>query len=161
MGTLDIIFLVVLGVAAIRGAVRGFVSEVMSFAAIILALVASVLLYAPVAGLLDEIITRSPWAEIAAFLGVFLVTYLVVKLVERVAHSVFESLNLHHLDRVLGLFLGLLEGGLVAVLILMVLHWQPLFDAEPLLAESWFESILFPLLPELEGLKIFESLGDV
>jgi len=166
MGTLDIVFLVVIGVAALRASIRGFVSEVMSFAAFILGLIAAILLYRPVSGLLREVITASPWVEIVSFLGVFVVGYLVVKVVERMLHSVLESLHLHQLDRVLGLFLGVMEGLVIVVLALLVLHWQTFVDAQDLLSESWFESVLYPLLPDplfpdLKDLDIMESLTNV
>ncbi len=161
MGTLDIVFLVVIGVAALRAAIRGFVSEIMSFAAFILGLIAAILLYRPVSGLLREVITASPWVEIVSFLGVFVAAYLAVKIVERLLHSVLESLHLHQLDRVLGLFLGVMEGVLVVVLALLVLHWQTFVDVHDLLSESWFESVLYPLLPDLEDLDIMEGLLDV
>jgi len=152
---IDIVFALLVVIAAIRGAFRGFVAEVGSMAALILGFGAAIVFYKPVALLLDRQFGHSMWNQLIAFLLLFLLGYLLVKLIQRMLQNVIERLSLDRLDSALGFFLGVAEGLLVVAAALFVINWQPFFDPESLLGSSFFARMLFPVLPSPE--RIFGS----
>jgi len=156
IAVIDIVFVLLALILAVRGAFRGFVAEIGSMAALILGFGDAILFYKPTSALIGRRIGQSMWNPLIAFLVLFLLLYLVVKLLERLLQSIVDRLNLERLDRVLGLFLGMGEALLLISVILFVLNWQPFFDPSGLLSESFFARFLFPLLPSPD--RIFESI---
>ena len=144
---IDIVFLVLIVVLAIRGAIRGFVTEIGSVAALVVGLGGAILFYKPLAALIGRLFGISMWNPLIAFLILFLILYLVIKLLEHLLHAMFDKLNLERLDRAIGFFLGLAEGLLAVCVLLFLLNWQPLFDARKLLEHSLFARVLSPILP--------------
>lgn len=144
---LDIVFIVLIAAGAIRCAFKGFISEVMSFAALILGIVAAVFFSKAGAGLIDTYIGFSNWNQIIAFLVIFLVAYLLIKLLEGILHRVLEKIQLERLDRVLGFFLGLVEGGLAVVLLVYLMRVQPIFDLHELLDKSAIAGFVLEIIP--------------
>ena len=161
MATIDIIFLVIIIIAAIRCAFRGFVTEIMSVAAILLGILGAILLSGLVAGYIDEYFGLAKWSNIVAFLVLFLVIYIIIKAVERGLDRFLERVQLEKLDKALGLFLGLLEGVIIVGLVIFIMLIQPLFDVENVLNGSWFARAFFSIFPggteELKQ-KFFETL---
>jgi membrane protein required for colicin V production len=141
------VFLVLIVVLAIRGAIRGFVTEIGSVAALVVGLGGAILFYKPLAALIGRLFGISMWNPLIAFLILFLVLYLLIKLLEHLLHAVFDKLDLERLDRAIGFFLGLAEGLLAVCVLLFLLNWQPLFDARKLLEHSLFARVLSPILP--------------
>lgn len=147
---IDIVFALLIVIAAIRGAFRGFVMEVGSMAALILSFACAIIFYKPVALILERQFGHSLWNPLISFLILFLLVYLLVKLVQRMLQNVIERLNLDRLDSALGFFLGIAEGLLVVGVALFVINWQPFFDPKGLLGSSFFARMLFPVLPSPE-----------
>ena len=147
---IDIVFALLVVIAAIRGAFRGFVTEVGSMAALIFGFGAAIIFNKPVALLLDKQFGPSMWNQLIAFLILFLLGYLLVKLVQRMLQNIIERLNLDRLDSALGFFLGVAEGLLVVGVALFIINWQPFFDPKSLLGSSFFARMLFPVLPSPE-----------
>ena len=147
LNPLDTVFIVLIAAGAIRCAFRGFISEVLSFAALILGIVGAVFFSKAGAGLIDTYVGFSNWNQIIAFLVIFLAVYLVVKLIEGILHRVLDKIHLERLDRVLGLFLGLVEGGLVVVLLVYLMRVQPIFDLESLLNSSGIARFVLDIIP--------------
>jgi len=155
---IDIVFALLVVIAAIRGAFRGFITEVGSMAALILGFGAAIVFYKSVALLLDKQFGPSFWNQLIAFLILFLLGYLLVKLVQRMLQNIIERLSLDRLDSALGFFLGIVEGLLVVGVALFIINWQPFFDPKGLLGSSFFARILFPVLPSPErifGPRVF------
>lgn len=144
---LDIIFLVIVGFSAIRTAMRGFVAEVMSFAAVVGGVAAAVLLSGKVTAYIGAHYGESIWNKVIAFLGIFLLCYLVIKIFERGIYRVIDGINLEKLDRALGFFLGVAEGLLVVVLIVFILRVQPFFKLGSALHSSRAAGIIMQLFP--------------
>ena len=150
--TIDIVFAILIAALAVRGAIRGFVAEFGSVAALFLGLGGAIALYKSVAALIGKWFGVSLWNPLIAFLVVFLLIYLVVKALERLLAALFDKLDLERLDRAIGLFLGLAEGLLLVGVLLVLLNWQPFFDIRSLLRDSLFARLLSPLLPSPERL---------
>ena len=150
--TIDIVFAILIAALAVRGAIRGFVAEFGSVAALFLGLGGAIALYKSVAALIGKWFGVSLWNPLIGFLVVFLLIYLVVKALERLLAALFDKLDLERLDRAIGLFLGLAEGLLLVGVLLVLLNWQPFFDIRGLLGDSLFARMLSPLLPSPERL---------
>lgn len=146
---LDIVFGVVLLVAGVRCALKGFIAEAMSMAALILGVAAAVFFSKPGATLIAAYFGQSNWNQVIAFLILFLVVYLIVKILQRILQGLFERIHLDQLDRALGLFLGLAEGVLLVVLVVYVLQVQPLIDLSKLIRGSFIASTVLKYLPLL------------
>lgn len=144
---LDIVFLVLLLIVAVRAGLRGFVKELLSMAAVILGIAVAVILSGTAATYLEPYVGAGVLAQIIAFLALFLVVYVVVKIFEGALDKLIERIHLESLDHALGLFLGLLEGTLAIFVLILVLQFQPLIALDDALADSVVAGLLAPLLP--------------
>jgi membrane protein required for colicin V production len=148
----DIVILVILLVTAVRCAFRGFVAEIMAFAAVLLGLIAAVLFGGMVTPVLESYLGETVWTPVASFLGIFLLAYIVVKLFEGALYRLIEKIRLEKMDQALGFFLGLVEGVLIIVLLIFLVRIQPIFDPEPLFRGSFFVPLLEKLIPVGSGI---------
>lgn len=152
--TIDYVFIALLLILSIRGAYKGFVSELLSMAGLILGVGAAVLFSGVFANYLEKIWGKSNWNFLIAFLIIFLVVYIIAKIFEGLLHKLFTALHLEKLDRVLGFFLGIGEGILLIAIILFVLMWQPLFNATAIVQNSFFANLLLPIMPPPSSIPI-------
>ncbi|HZF46671.1 MAG TPA: CvpA family protein [Sphingomonadaceae bacterium] len=117
----DIIVLVIIGVAAVGGFLRGFVQEVLSLAAWLLSLFAIHYLHTHLTSQLMTYIHSESGAAVLAFALLLLIPYAGMKLIAgRMGESSRNSL-LGPVDRVLGFGFGMVKGGIIAVLAFSVL----------------------------------------
>jgi membrane protein required for colicin V production len=145
---LDIILVVVVIVLTIRCIYRGFIEESLSMAALVGGIAGGVLFSGLLASLLTGWIGPAVWNPIIGFLVAFLVIYLIVKLLEGAIQAFFDKFNLEKLDKVLGLFLGLIEGVLFCSLAVFVLYWLrafPYLNTAVLLKGSFTARLILPL----------------
>jgi membrane protein required for colicin V production len=154
MAVIDIIFVLLITLFIIRCYLKGFVSELLSMAGIVLGLLAALFFYKKGGALLRENLwpEMSTIPEVAAFIGLFLIVFLVVKLLEIMLIRIIDGIEMTGADQFLGIIFGLAEGIAVVSLILFLLRIQPLFDSSALLADSFFAKILLPLITGRENL---------
>lgn len=145
--TLDIVFLVLIGLGGLRGLFKGFVSEVFSVAAVVLGVAAAVFFSNAVVPYLVPYLGTTVFTRIAAFLILFLAVFIIVKILEKVVGNISEGLNLGGLDKILGLILGIVEGGLTVAVIIFILTVQPIVDVKALLEGSVIASFLSGIIP--------------
>ncbi|MEO8724321.1 MAG: CvpA family protein [Sphingobium sp.] len=119
MSALDIMMLLVLGGCAAFGFLRGFVQEVLSLLAWVLAVVAVRLFLAPVADLVGVWLGTSGGASILAFVLLFGVTFFVGKMIARRVGKQTRSSVLGPIDRVLGAGFGAIKGLIGATLVFL------------------------------------------
>ena len=116
MTGLDILVMVVVGVCAITGFLRGFVQEILALGAWLFALVAIHYLHSPVYEFLKPQIGTTSGASVLAFALLLLVPYGAIKLVAgRLGQSSRASV-LGPIDRVLGFGFGTIKGFIIVVL---------------------------------------------
>lgn len=139
---IDIVFLIIILVMAIKGAVNGFIAEVFGKAAFLVGLLVGVLFYNDLALVLVQWISVVFFAQIISFLLLFILTFLIIKVIQHVLGGIFKGDILGSLNRALGFFLGLAEGVLIVAVILLVLHVQPWIQVDSLL-EGSFIDVLF------------------
>jgi membrane protein required for colicin V production len=113
----DIIVLVIIGVAAIGGFLRGLVQEVASLAAWVLAIFAIRYLHTPLTVWLNvHVIETTRGSSLLAFALLLLIPYAGTKLLARQVTEVTKHSILGPVDRVLGFCFGMVKGAIVVVM---------------------------------------------
>jgi membrane protein required for colicin V production len=178
---IDLVFIGLTLLLVIRCTLRGFVSEFMTLASLVLGVLGSVFLYRDSAAflrgqgieavtekipevlrrLLPGLIQNIP--EILSFALIFVLVFVLVKLVEYLLVDIVNRIHLGGVDRFLGFLFGLAEGIAVTSLLLLVLTLQPIFNAGPLLEGSLAAELLLPLItrredPAGEARALFQAL---
>jgi membrane protein required for colicin V production len=159
----DFVFAGVIVLFVLRCAVRGFVSEIMSLAALACGLLAAIFFFRTAADFVRErFMPDVPTIpEIVAFAALFLMVFIVARILESILKGIVKGIGLDGLDRFLGVILGFAEGILVVCILLFLLSVQPLFDADDILRGSFFAKLLLPFILgrswELPGM--FAGLG--
>jgi len=117
----DIAVLILVGLGAITGFMRGFVQEVFALAAWVLALVAIHNLHTPLTIALTQYVGTESGASVLAFAILLLVPYAIVKLLSDRLGSASRNSVLGPIDRVLGFGFGTIKGMVITVLAFSVL----------------------------------------
>ncbi len=117
----DIIVLLIVGVAAVGGFMRGFVQEVLSLAAWILAVFAIRYLHTDLTAFLFEFIGTPSGAAVLAFALLLLIPYAGMKLIAGRLGTATRNSMLGPFDRVLGFGFGALKGAIIVVMAFSVL----------------------------------------
>ncbi|MDR2943162.1 MAG: CvpA family protein [Treponema sp.] len=145
---LDMVFLGLMGLFMIRCYLKGFISELLSMAAVVLGLLTSLFFYKN-----GAVFIRAKYLpdlkvipEILAFIALFIIVFIIIKLLEILLKSVIEGVRLQGADHFIGIVFGFLEALAVISLILFLLRIQPIFDPSPLLSDSFFAKILLPMI---------------
>ncbi|MDR2618701.1 MAG: CvpA family protein, partial [Treponema sp.] len=137
---IDLVFLVVVGIMAIRGYLRGLIKEVLSWAALVLGIIAAVFFYKNGA---EFIRTKTMHSvkyipEILSFIAIFIIVFLIFKMIEKVLKDVVNGIRLSGVDKFLGAVFGLVEGLALVSLMLFLIAVQPLFNSGNILDGSLF-----------------------
>ncbi|MDR2857900.1 MAG: CvpA family protein [Novosphingobium sp.] len=117
----DIAVLVIVGVAAVIGFLRGFVQEMLALLAWIIALFAIHYLHMPLSHSLLPAVGTESGASVLAFALLLLVPYGMVKLIANRLGGKARNSVLGPIDRVLGFGFGAIKGIIVVVLAFSVL----------------------------------------
>lgn len=112
----DFIVLGVVAIAAVGGFMRGFLQEVLSFAAWILAAFAIRYLHTPLTTAIAEYLGYGISTAILAFALLLLIPYAAMKVIANNLGSASRNSVLGPIDRVLGFGFGALKGVLVVVI---------------------------------------------
>lgn len=148
MSALDMALILLMGGMAFTGFWRGFVQEVLSLLAWVLAVVAVRLFLAPVTDLAGLWIGAGASASLLSFVGLFALTFMAGKLVAaRIGEGVRSSM-VGPVDRVLGAGFGALKGLVVATLAFLAftLGYHFFFGVQNGLPQWIEKSRSYPLL---------------
>lgn len=146
LAVVDVVFLAVVLILAVVGAVNGFVNEVFGKAAFVVGAWAAVLFHKQLVPPIEQHMSFHAGAVAIAFVAVFVVAFVVVKLVQLVARSVAQGYLFKDLDRALGFALGAVEGLAFVAVAIIVMRAQPFVDVTSILEDSLFAHSLEPLL---------------
>ena len=113
MNGFDIIVLIIVGVAAVGGFLRGLVQEVLSLAAWALAAAAIYYLHTPLTEALYEYLDVEPATSILAFALLLLIPYAAMKVIANNVGEASRNSILGPIDRVLGFGFGAIKGALL------------------------------------------------
>jgi membrane protein required for colicin V production len=154
MAPIDVLFIILILIAAVRGYFRGFVKEILSMAAPLLAILAGIFFSKPLSRIITPLAQGGGGIgnQIISFLIIFLVVYLVVFFVQKLLHGILETLHLVALDKALGVVLGTIEGLAVVFLITLIIIILPIAETRQMIAGSFFRAIISPFLPDLLSL---------
>src|SRR5580692_13165071 len=130
---LDVMLIAVMLVSGLLAMVRGFMREVLSIIAWVLAAVATLYSYAKLLPLAKQYFNNDIVAAVAVVGGVFLLTLLVVSIITvRISDMVLDS-RVGALDRTLGFLFGLGRGLIIVVVAYGFFDWLVPTKAQP----SW------------------------
>jgi len=120
---LDIVLIVVMLVSGLLAMVRGFMREVLSITAWVLAAAATLYSYGKLLPFAKQYFNNDIVAAVTVIGGVFLVTLLVVSVLTiRVSDMVLDS-RVGALDRTLGFLFGLGRGLVIVVVAFVFFNW--------------------------------------
>lgn len=117
----DIIVLIIVGVAAIGGFMRGLVQEVLSLAAWILAAFAIYYLHSPLTEALGDYYSGEVTTALFAFVLLLLIPYAAMKVIANNAGEASRNSILGPIDRILGFGFGAVKGSLIVIFAFSVL----------------------------------------
>lgn len=148
MNALDIALLLLTGGMAVTGFLRGFVEELLSLLAWVVAVVAVSFFLAPVADLAGIWMGAGAGAQTAAFVGLFGITFLAGKLLAKRAGQGMRTSVLGSIDRILGAGFGILKGVLVATVLFLgfSLAYNLLYSVNAKRPEWMADARSYPLL---------------
>ena len=112
----DIAVLLIVGLGAITGFMRGFVQECLALAAWIVAVIAIHWLLSPMSDLLLPYVRSASGAAVLAFAILMLVPYVGIKLIANWLGRATRNSVIGPIDRVLGFGFGAIKGTVVVVL---------------------------------------------
>lgn len=116
----DIVILAIIGVSALISLLRGFLREVLSLLAWVLAFWVAFTFTSGLAPLLEAYVEVPSIRFILAFAALFVVTLLGVSLIGHIVVKLVGKTGLTGTDRMLGLLFGMARGGLVVVLLVLL-----------------------------------------
>ncbi len=117
----DIAVLLLVGLGAVTGFMRGFVQEILALAAWVFALFVIYAMHAPLTAFLQRYVDTPTGAAILAFAVLLLVPYAAVKAIANVAGRTSRASVIGPIDRVLGFGFGGIKGLIIAVLAFSIL----------------------------------------
>jgi membrane protein required for colicin V production len=121
MTGLDIIALLLVAIAAIGGFMRGFVQEVLSLAAWLLAIFAIRYLHTDMTVFLARYVGTSTTAALLAFVLLLLIPYAAMKLIAGRLGNASRNSIIGPFDRVLGFGFGAVKGVIIVIVAFSVL----------------------------------------
>lgn len=132
MTAFDITVLIIVGIGAIAGFLRGFVQEVLALVAWVVAIIAIRYFHSDLSGILLEYLGTPTSSAILAFALLLLVPYGFIKLMARKAGEKSRQSVLGPIDRLLGFGFGALKGMIVVVMgfSLLVLGYDTFWGEE-------------------------------
>src|ERR1700675_220062 len=153
---LDIVLIVVMLVSGLLAMVRGFMREVLSITAWVLAAAATLYAYGKLIPFAKQYFNNDIVAAVAVVGGVFLVTLLIVSvLTVRISDMVLDS-RVGALDRTLGFLFGLARGLVIVVIAYMFFAWLVPTKTQP----AWVANAKSKVVLQSTGDWLMSMLPD-
>jgi membrane protein required for colicin V production len=145
---IDILVLLAVGGGAMLGFSRGFVKEVVSLAAWVVAIAAVKALHGPVSALLAEPVGTEAGAAVLAFALVFGTAFLIVRTAGNALGKRARASLLGPFDRVLGFAFGALKGLVIATVVFLffMLIYDTVYGGKSVRPTWMTDSRTYPLL---------------
>jgi membrane protein required for colicin V production len=148
MTAFDIVVLLIIGLAALAGVLRGFVTEILSLIAWVAGVAALRLFYEPGAELAAGWTGTETGGAILAFVLIFLVTFIGFRFIARTLGERTKKSVVGPVDRALGLGFGAIKGliGASLLFLLVNLFFDVVWGAEEAKPEWLRSAKTYPLL---------------
>jgi membrane protein required for colicin V production len=150
LGILDIVFIAIIVVAALRGAFRGMIQEIISLAALFISLLLAAVYYPDTARWIRSRSSIDDGSTLIAYAFIFLVSFILFKLLQKAVVSMMNESAMESTDRLLGFFFGMLEGVLICFLLVYLINFQHLLNLDGLSGDSLIVPYLERFLPALD-----------
>ena len=159
MNYIDIIIIIILGFALIRGFINGLVKEVASLAALILGIWGAIRFSSFTAGrLYDYFDMTGKYVGIIAFLITFGIIVVIIHFIGIIADKIVNAVSLGFVNRLLGIVFGLLKTVLIMSVFFVVL--KAIDSHKPFLPKARIEeSIFFNPISDIAPV-IFPIIGE-
>ena len=148
MSSIDVVFLVIIGIFTGLGIWKGFFREVLGLAGIVLGIVFGIIFFGPVSKALSNFLPGIPaiiWPFIS-FVFIFAAIYIGSRLLAGVLAKISSAVMLGWLNRLLGGAIGALKGSILISIILILVGFFPFQKA---LQETRENSMLYEPLQRL------------
>ena len=135
LSSADYLILIVLGISAFLGWIRGFVTTILGIVIFGLGILIGLMFKGPVGALIlgADPLDTSTWDEIVGFMVVFALVLVIGKILRGFIEHLIDQMNLSGTDRMLGLVFGIFLGGLFVVVLIIFF--------EPVISETgWFKN---------------------
>ena len=109
MNTIDLVLLLPLALAIIAGFRKGFIIEIASLLAFILAIIACLKLTHKLIELVEPYTGHSKWLPFITYLVVFVLVYILVLWIGKILEKVVKIIQLGAINRMLGVLFSLLK----------------------------------------------------
>ena len=156
----DYIVMLIVGIAAVGGFLRGFMQEVLSLAAWVLAAFAIRFLHTPLTTALQEYIGSHITTSLLSFTLLLLIPYAAMKVIANNVGTASRGSVLGPVDRVLGFGFGALKGMVIVVIAfsLLVLGYDTVwgFKGRP----TWITTARSYELVDASSRALVEVLAD-
>lgn len=136
MNGLDIFFLVIIVISTIFSLFRGIIKEIFSILSLIGGIIVGHLFYPKVAIFLMRFITSSFWANIIAFVVIFLIVCVLINLVGVLLQKTLKKLLIGWLDTIGGVVFGFIRGVIIVTVVVIILTKFPIANSRELITSS-------------------------
>ena len=133
----DIAILAVIAISAIISLFRGFVREVLSLLAWVVAIWVAYKFSAHIAPLFAAYVSLPSARQIIGFVVLLVATLMIIGIISFLISKIIESTGLSGTDRALGMVFGILRGVVIVALLVM------LAGATPLPQDPWWQESIF------------------
>jgi membrane protein required for colicin V production len=149
MNYLDIILIILLGLAALRGLKKGLILELATLVALVLGILAGFYLSDFVSGLLEKGFDyHGKYINIISFIIVFIAVIVLVRLLARIIEKAVKAIALGFLNKLGGAIFSVLK---VAFILSILIYFLDRFDESKkfIKPEARNNSFLFPVVQKL------------
>ena len=142
---LDLFFVVVILIFAVKCALTGLVAELLKKLAVVLGVLCAFLFSPTVSALLIGTVKNPFLAQLCAIILIFSLVFVLLHILMSLISAVLNSVKiLASLDKTLGFFFGIIEGLVVVLLILFILYGAELVGLTDICSKSFFFNLIFP-----------------
>ena len=131
MNNLDLCILIVVAISALIALNRGLVKEVLSIVGWVLSVVAIIFMLPIVQPLVQVYVKDDTMAMVASSVGIFLVFFIIWLILTSAIVDKIRSSKLSSLDRILGLFFGVVRACILIILFNIMVGWIIPADEQP------------------------------
>lgn len=121
MNPFDVFIIIVLGYSIVRGLFRGLVKEVSSIFGVLGGFYAAYSYYPVVAKIFAGLVINPSYLNILSFLAIFCIVLIIISILGVVIKYLLNVAFLGWIDRLCGVFFGLIKGVLIVTVLFIIL----------------------------------------
>ena len=138
----DICFLIIILIFAVLAMIKGLIKEFFGKMSVFGGLACAIIFSPKLTPFVENTIHNTIISAVLSFLLIFVVVFLIICIIQQRVDKLFSGEIMRGLDRILGFLLGVLEGLVVVLFIMVVMTVQPWFNIDNIVSGSLFFSVL-------------------